>query len=1111
MLYITFCNRFEDLADQLLTRFSVEKLEPFLPQQLIVPSTAVKRHIELSIADRTGICANVEFSFLGQWLWRQIARVVPVEVESPFAPEVLAWRVFRALEDASFTKEHNRLHTYTHGADAVMRLDLARRIAQLMEHYITYRPAFLTAWSANKKAAVKNLDNTGAEDELWQGALWRRLSEEIGLAKEHPSVEFFKHIESAEKSALIAAGLPSSAHVFCLPSVPPLYLEMLRHLSRFTQIYIYTLNPSSEYWFEIIDRKQLSYLKTRDQSQHHDVGNSLLARWGKQTQAHIDLLLSGDSETEETGSLFTPAGNNLLLGRLQNAILTLDELGPGCISLATDDRSVEFHVCHSMTRELEVLQDQLLSVFAAPTAPHPSEILIITPNLIETAPLIDAVFGTAPANRYIPYTVTGQPQRGVNEVARALDTLITLSAGRHPANAVFDFLMQEPVAAQFGLDAEELEVIRGWIEESGVRWAMSADERRSLGLPASERHTFADGLHRLYIAYATGDSTTCVGSRVGSGNPEGQSAIALGRFWRFTDELLRLQQSWCEPKDPHRWREALNSGLDTFIKESHAWAEDLSTVRAAIARLYDHMKRGGIQGEVSLEIVQSALGELLDDSAHGGVPSGKVTFASIGSLRNLPYRMICAIGLNDGALPTTAGELEFDLMALSPMRGDRQRRVDERNQFLDLILAARERLYLSYSGRSARDNSKSPPSVLVAELSEYLVRACSHTKVDEPAICSRLTVEHPLQPFSQEYFSASEDQRRRSFNAEYCEALRAKLIAPEKKIEFPAPAMTADESDEDDPSQDGLTLFFAHPLSQPEAEFRDVQLEQLIRFFTNPCRYLLRERLHLVLPEHDARLSDDEPFLVDWPGLRDLVERLLPAALEGAGIDKLRRQGHAGTELPTGSVGEAALESELVDIHRFAQTLTADLSSPFEARHVATLDFTISDESWRLSGAVGDLRTVGLIRWRYDITRVNDYLAGWITHLFICATRKEQGPGVTRWHSRDGFFQFAPYTDAKARLAELLELYREGLAAPLHFYPKSAWEYMTNGQNPKRAGIKWQSTKDQPHKENSDPAYRLALRGLSNPLDTAFFELATKVLRPLLDQIDDPRLKVSQP
>jgi len=50
----------------------------------------------------------------------------------------------------------------------------------------------------------------------------------------------------------------------------------------------------------------------------------------------------------------------------------------------------------------------------------------------------------------------------------------------------------------------------------------------------------------------------------------------------------------------------------------------------------------------------------------------------------------------------------------------RQRRDDERNLFLDLLLSARDRLLIAYTGRSIRDNAALPPAALIDELLDYL-------------------------------------------------------------------------------------------------------------------------------------------------------------------------------------------------------------------------------------------------------------------------------------------------------------------------------------------------------------------------------------------------------
>ncbi|HTN29069.1 MAG TPA: exodeoxyribonuclease V subunit gamma, partial [Burkholderiales bacterium] len=955
--------------------------------------------------------------------------------------------------------------------------------------------------SAGKRAPIKDMKGAAAQDEAWQAALWRRLAQEIGTAREHPSVTFFRRIENMSEKEARSAGLPQSAHVFCLPAMPPLYLEILRGLARWTDLRLYVMNPCREYWFEVVDRKRLTWLSAAGKAEHHESGNNLLASWGKQTQAHVDLLLASEGELEESAS-FQPDESCTLLAQVHNSILDLEELPAGSVALAPSDRSIEVHVCHSLTRELEVLHDQLLMMFAGPNPPEPGEILVATPNLDDAAPFIDAVFGTAPEGRRIPYAITGQSERRINPIAHALDSLIALTMGRHPASVVFDLLMQAPVAARFALDAEALDSIRDWIEASGIRWGLESGERKDFKLPATADHTFDDGLQRLYLGYAIGEADAHIDGRIGSGNAEGQQAAALGTLWRFVEELRQLRREWLRRRTAQSWRDALNGALARFVAERPEWSEDFRAVQIAIGQLHDRMERGGLKAAIPLEVVRAALAGLLDDPGRGGVPGGRVTFSSMSSLRSLPYRVVCAIGMNDGAYPTAGRPLEFDLVALSPQRGDRQRRLDERNIFLDLVLSARERLYLSYAGRSVRDNSRKPPSVLVSEILDYAVRACSADAASESKARKRLVVEHPLQPFSAEYFGAcADDARRRSFNTEYCEALEQKATSSA----LAALEIKAEENDENETAPDlGLPLF-QPPLAPPGEEWRTVRLDKLRDFFLSPCRYLLRDRLGIALADREQELADDEPFLPDANSRRAIGNRLLDAALEGAAAEVLLELARAGNEFPAGPLGDAVLKSEVGILWRFAKGLRDAGATPL-VPHSAMIPFDLDGEAWRLEGALGDLRAAGLARQRYDDVRPSDYLAGWIDHLFLCASAPAGVACTTRWHSRDGIYVLPPYVQAKERLAELMALYREGLQRPLHFFPRSSWEYVASGANLGRARNKWLNYWRPAFGESQFAAYRLALRGVQDPLDKSFIALAERILAPLLAHVADPRL-----
>lgn len=1121
MLRINVSNRFEHLLEALLDEMATPPQSPFVREEIIVPSAAVRRRVELAAADRFGICSNVRFSYLAQWLWLQIGHVVQVSETSPFTTPVLTWRVLGIFSENAFVAGHPPLARYLGQADEVMRYELAARTAALLEQYLTYRPDWLAAWLAGKPAEIKDLSAERQEDERWQGALWRRVARDLGAGSRHPSVVFFDAMKEMGPAAPARAGLPATAHVFCLPATPPLYLEILQRLAQWIDIKLYVPNPCREYWLEIVDPRRLSYLAAKDRADYHEVGNRLLASWGKQTQAHIDLLLQGDSAAVLDDAAFAPSDGKTLLARIQNAILDMTDPEHGSVPLAADDRSVEVHVCHSLTRELEVLQDQLLTLFAGPNPPRPSDILVATPDLETAAPLIDAVFGNAPKACQIPYTITGRPASVLNSPAQALLAVLAVATSRFQASAVFELLQQPIIARRFGIGNAELETIHAWIRDSGIRWGVDAQHRRELGLPAVDRHSFSDGLDRLFLGYALPVSAAVpLNRRLPAGNPEGSEALALGSFREFVRQLERLHDDLAQPKPPGGWRQTLLDVLDNFTAPAGDEIDDERETTAAIHELHANMTQGGMSQPLAVDVVRTALKGLLDDPTRGGVPSGGVTFAAMTSLRHLPYRFVCVLGLGDGAYPSTARPAEFDLMVREPRRGDRQRRVDERNVFLDLILAARERLYLSYTGRSVRDNSPIPPSVLVAELLDYAAAATDQAPFSPQSLQAarqRLTVLHPLQPFSITYFEPNADPRRRSFNDEYCESLKQRLVmraappapAPVAVVALTGETKAGDETGDEDKAWEPQEQFFQLPLAKAGPEFREVTLDNLARFFRNPCRYLLKMRLGIELPEGDEELQDDEPFVPDVPARRTLSERMLPRFLEGEPLTDLGAFARAGIEYPMGRLGDLELEQELQRLGNFARELAPALAAAKLDPVSTTLEFAIDGEAWHFTGGFGDLRKSGLIRYRYDDARAYDYLNGWIDHLFLNALSRPEVTPRTVWHSRDGQYVLPKIDDARGQLEALLRLYRDGLHRPLHFFPKSAWSYMVNDESLSKANSTWQSTSFHLYGEDRDPAYRLALRGVDEPLDDEFKQCAVTMFGSLLKIIEDARLKVS--
>ena len=71
----------------------------------------------------------------------------------------------------------------------------------------------------------------------------------------------------------------------------------------------------------------------------------------------------------------------------------------------------------------------------------------------------------------------------------------------------------------------------------------------------------------------------------------------------------------------------------------------------------------------------------------------------------------------------------------------------------------------------------------------------------------------------------------------------------------------------------------------------------------------------------------------------------------------------------------------------------------------------------------------------------------------------------------------------------------------LLLYPRAAWELLAQG--PSAARRSWHASEHNPFAEEADPAYRLALRGVAEPLDAEFEALAAAVFGPLREHLQE--------
>ncbi|MBW2273800.1 MAG: exodeoxyribonuclease V subunit gamma [Deltaproteobacteria bacterium] len=1046
-------NRSEELLEILaeVVRQSAGE-DPFASEPIVVPGPGMGRWLSMELSRRLGVWANPRFpfprSFVDECLRKVLEPRAAEEEARRFAPETLTWSIAEHLPAHLAEKPFEPVRDYL-GSDprGVKLLQLAQRLARTYFDYISYRPQMILAWEQGSRIP-------GIDGQEWQALLWRGIAAQRGAAAEHfagRAQAFREVVKRAGEGGLETAGLPRRVSIFGVSTLPPQLVEVLNALSPWLEAHLFVLSPSREYWAEI--RTRSARLRAARQeidldALHIEEGNSLLASLGRLGR-DFQLVLERAGDYEESDrDLYCEPPPGPMLATLQGDMLALRDRRAGGdvepLPLAEGDRSLRVHACHGPMREVQVLHEELLSLFEADPSLDPRDVVVMTPDVDAYAPFVQAVFATARAagdeggRPLIPHRIADRGLRSIHAVVDAFEKILDLLGSRMTATEVLDLLGLDCVRERFDIGEREVERLRGWIADSGIRWAIDAEHRRSFEQPSYGENTWRFGLDRMLLGYALADADDLLfaGVRPFEGI-EGADAELLGRFAELCEQLFARREALEGPRTPARWREGLGELLESLVARNDDNAHEHDQIRRVLDDLVGSVETAGFVGEVGREAMREQIDERLAQAtpAHGFL-SGGVTFCELVPMRAIPFRVLCLMGMNDGAFPRVQQRLGFDLMAHAPRVGDRTPRDDDRYLFLEALLSVREQLVITYQGQSIRDGSPIPPSVVVSELLDVLGDSfiAERREGEDAAAALRraVVVQHPLQPFSPRYFDSEGDPGLRSYSELHFEGAR-RLLEQRGVLR---PFLTA-------PWQMEGTM---------EAEPGVIELDDLVRFFEHPVKSFLRECFGLRLEEEDGEVEDREPFELADLGRFTLGSELLERSLAGEPLAEAYDSIRAAGALPLGRFSDIEFRDLSTRVELVAQRVCGLRDGGSESQ--VEIDCDVGGE--RVTGTIGDLWPKGRIAYRYAKLGGPREIGHWIRHLVLSlqvqrgATAAEPGAAAPRSYlvglaGKDEppkCAVFEPVAAPEPLLEELLRIYRLGGSAPLLLFPRSSRRYV---------------------------------------------------------------------
>ncbi|MCL2542805.1 MAG: exodeoxyribonuclease V subunit gamma [Nocardioidaceae bacterium] len=980
-LFLHRAPRTDLLADGLAGLLAEPLADPFAEEVVVVPAKGVERwlgqrlshHLGVGSRGGDGVCAGVRFLHPGSL----VAMLLDRDRDDPWHADQLVWPLLETI-DASLGEPWcaalsahlgHRMTGEVGELRRSRRWSVARRLAGLLSSYAVQRPALLTEWREGR-----DTDGVGGElaaDLTWEAELWRRLLPRVGVeAPDQRHARVCAQLRSTEETGL---DLPGRLSLFGHTRLAASEIELLSALGERRDVHLWLAQPSGALWDAVVASG--TGVVARDDDGSADlVGHPLLASLGRDSR-ELALTLGEIGQDVSTGSPTLGSSTHereSLLGLLQADLRAnrAPDASERERRAVVADGSVQVHACHGVARQVDVLREVLVGLLADDPTLEPRDIVVMCPDIETYAPLVSAGFGlgevlgdgsSAHPAHGLRVRLADRAASSTNPLLGVAVALVELAGGRVSAPEVLDLLSREPCRQRFGLTDDDLARLTTWVAESGVRWGLDAEQRATYSLEGFEHNTWRMGLDRLLLGVAmSGDDHRHLGRGLPLDDIGGGEVELVGSIAEAVERLAACLRRLEGARSPADWFGALRDGVLDLCEV----AGDDAWQRPQLERELARAEAGAAGGDVALRLAD--VRALLHDRLAGrptrsSFRSGHLTVSTMVPMRSVPHRVVCLVGLDDGVFPRNPAVDGDDVLARRPLVGERDPRSEDRQLLLDAVLAAGERLVITYTGAEEHSGQERPPAVPLGELLDALDRT-----VVAP-VRDTVVVRHPLQPYDVRNHEPGALVGSRPFSFDRAGLGGARAIVSERR---PAPP------------------FLDAPL--PAHPAADVTLAELKSFLVAPVRSFLRNRAQVATPYAADEVADAIPISMDGLDVWKVGDRLLrevmgsedPAATAEAVMvaEQLR-----GT-LPPYDLGLSAL-GDVVGACQRLFTATAGLRTAASR----TLDVDVDlGGGRRLTGTVARVYGNNVVRLSYSRLKPRQRLEAWLDLLALSASYPDE-------------------------------------------------------------------------------------------------------------------------
>ncbi|WWO95207.1 MAG: exodeoxyribonuclease V subunit gamma [Candidatus Dasytiphilus stammeri] len=942
-------------------------------EEILVPSKNIIPWLERSITEQIDITANIKFTLIETFIWNILGILHDIPPKHLFNKETIKWKIIeiipRLLNQPEFIlfKQYLSIHS-----DNQLFI-LATYLSELYSQYLVYRPEWLIKW---EKKQFTEIDPS----QIWQGYLWselinytQQLNQSIcHIANLYPS--FLKKLKLLKNTIHLKKVLPKRLFIFNISRLPPLYLTILEVISKHIDIHCFLLNPCRHYWGDIYEY------------QNETASNSILKSWGKLGRDTL-FFLSQFEQIHEINA-FVDVKRDNILHSLQQDILELKDY----TTIVTEnninqkrlfhlnDNSIQVHISYSLEHELEVLQEQLYNLIRNDLSLTLNDIIVMVTDINLYIPFIQAVFGNTNSKYYLPFSICDQSINQIyHPLVRSFISLLRIVEEEILSLDKIVSLLEIPsFAMQFHISKENLANLHQFLSQSENSMKYDYNENQIEEFFESNKKQFgsklAEKINKIYIKFYQWRKIL-LQPHVVSDWKKISSEIIDNFFLIDTDQKIVIFLTFIKQK----WYRILEDAIhcDNLIP---------------IQFLYN---------ELIMQLNQITLNMHLMKNC--------INFCSLTSIRLIPFKIVCILGMNDGIYPRISSLISYNLILQHPHIGDISQRDNDRYLFLETLLSAREIFYVSYIGSSIPGNVKQLPSIFINEILNYIAHSYYWPEDNNISDCENTTdnIKKHLQYFHERYHISLNPNNNSMINSIF------NMVLPNKII-------------------------------------NELNIQKFLDFWQHPVRAFFNNRLGVKFFSTPKVTSLNQPLIfLDNINYYKFKTQLLTTLIKGNNPNNLFELYRTKGLLADGIWVEFFLQK----LQHSMDNLVQIIKKYYHSNTTRNIPIDLTVRGIRLTGYLSHVQSNGLVRWRCTSLNFRDGLLLWLEHLIYCIINGNNKSNSIMFGKNNTQWSFGVLSSQEAldHLIPFIEGYQLGMNSPILLLPQTGGAWLKASYDKKKS------------------------------------------------------------